>query len=227
MHITRRALVIMLLLTVALLGWVLFANIRQTHLFSFNVMPPHTAQPPQKAAPTLAQQVQTRVSGTTLVSLSTVTTTTVLEQPHYTGQDEHGHNWQLTADTAAQAGSTASSTYVLSNVQGQWQSPSQTTPLTVRAVQGVYNAEANHINLTGNVVMTGQGLTLNAAQASASMVTRQVQAGGGVSVTGVVGGWNMHVTAPSLTAVQNNQNLTLTGGVHAILTPISASAKAR
>jgi|GEM_PF-4287114 len=225
MHVTRRALVLLLLMAVAVLGWVLYANVQQAHLFSLNVQPqaahPQTSEP-RNEKERLAQQVQARVSGTTLVSLTTVSATTLLESPRYSGQDDKGRQWQLQADSASQQGSAASSTYVLANVSGTWQSPSQTAPLTVQANQGQYNPQSNHIQLNGDVVVVGQGLTLTAPQASASMVTRQVDATGGVSVTGVVGGWHMHVTAPRLTATQGNQHLNLNGGVHAILTPVKA-----
>jgi hypothetical protein len=212
----RRWLVLVLLAAVALLGWLLFANVQQSRLFRLTA--------PQ---PTLSQTVQSKVSRTAVVSLTTVSASTLLVNPRYTGQDSLGRNWQLTAQSASQQGSAASGTYVLQQVQGRWDDPSQTKPLTLSAAQADYlpaaGTQSGTLVLRGNVQVTGGGLNLAAPTLTANLDSREVSASGGSKVTGQVGNWGMAITAPNLQGSQNNQQLRFTGGVHAILTPMKGA----
>lgn len=206
----RRFMVLLLLLAVAVLGWWLFANVQQSRVFRLGAPKPAASQ---------AAKLKNQVSNTTLAAVST---STVLLQPRYTGQDNQGRAWQLTAASAGQSGSATSGTYVLSTVTGQWDDPSQTQPLTLQAEGGEYTQNSQNLSLKGNVVLTGAGLTLQAPKVDADLATREVQASGGTQVQGRAGGWNINLAAPQLTATQNNSRIVLTGGVHAILTPSKA-----
>lgn len=212
----RRFVTFMLLLGVVGLGAILFGNVKESRLFSISA--------PQRTVRQDVEQAIAKTSSTVIrQTAAQVSATTVLLKPRYTGQDDRGRNWQLTADAAGQEGSTASSTYVLSAVSGTWADPSSSTPLTLTAEQGKYNQENQKLGLSGTVVLTGSGLVLTAPRVDADLKTREVVASGGTTVTGRAGGWNVKITGPQLNGWQNNQRLRLSGGVHAILTPIKAS----
>jgi hypothetical protein len=212
----RRYLTFILLMAVVGLGAILFANVKESRLFAITA--------PQR---TVQQDVQQSIANTSTTVIkqtaAEVTTTTVLLSPRYTGQDDKGRNWQLVADTAGQSGSSVSGTYVLNTVSGTWADPSSSTPLTLNAQQGEYNQAAQHLGLSGTVVLTGSGLVLTAPRVDANLQTREVSATGGTTVTGKTGNWDIKITGPQLNGWQNNQRLRFSGGVHAILTPMKAT----
>lgn len=212
MHSRRIAIVIILGLA-ALLALVLFASLRPSTLFRI------AAPQPQPAS--TVKELANAVSPS---SLAVVSTTTMLEKPRYTGQDNLGRNWTLSADNAGQEGSATSGTYVLNQVEAVWTDPSQTSPLMVTAAQGHYTQVSGTILLTGDVSASGLGYYLNAPEVHADLKSRQLKATGGTRVTGNTGGpkgWNVDIAAPELDADQNTSELVLTGGVKARFTPTS------
>lgn len=218
----RRLLVFILLIAVAFMGLLLFVNVRPSSLF--RITPPAKAvvlTPAPGSREDLAR-LKTTVSNT---AMNTISTTTLLEKPRYTGQDSLGRNWLLTADSAGQEGTSTSGTYVLQQVNAVWEDPSQTTPFVIAANQGRYTQVSSSLLLSGGVSATGIGFNLIAPSVQASLVSRTLVATGGSTVVGSIpgsggkGGWDVNITAPTLNADQNSSRLLLTGGVHAILTP--------
>ncbi|MBI1308433.1 MAG: hypothetical protein GC129_01045 [Proteobacteria bacterium] len=209
----RRAILLLLVIAILVLGVILFGSVRESRLFRLTA-------PTEPAAPRSMRQ---SISGTTVTSLTTVSTSALLESPRYTGQDTSGRNWEITAVSAGQQGSAASTTIVLNTVLAHLEFPSTPTnpsrTLTLRAESGSYAQSTHYLGLTGNVQVEGLGLTLTAPHIDTSLAERQLTASGGVNITGTIGPWGLNVTAPLLSANQNISQLTLTGGVHAVLTP--------
>lgn len=209
-------MILILLACVASLGIVLFFATRPSQLLRIAA--------PMAPAPTanISNLKDTAITN----GVVTVTTSTVLEKPRYTGQDNLGRNWLLTAATAGQQGNATSGTYVLNQVQATFNNPSATTTgsqgFIMSADTGHYQQASSQLKLTGAVSATGLGFNLTAPVVDADLETRKLQATGGSRVTGRAGNWDVNITAPTLDADQNTNSLLLTGGVHAIFTPTKA-----
>lgn len=213
----RRLTILLILAVVALLGFLLFANVRPSTLFRVAAPTPHPL------VPTVQDNLK-NLKNNVSSSIAVVSTTALLEQPRYTGRDSLGRNWLLTATKAGQEGSTTSGTYVLQQVMATWEDPSQTSPFRVGATQGRYTQVSDSLELSGDVSATGLGFNLTAPKVNANLVSRTLIATGGSHVVGAVSGkdgkgWDVNITAPTLNADQNSSRLLLTGGVHAIFTP--------
>lgn len=169
----RRTLILLLALAIFGLGLVLYTNVQESHLF--RVTAPLAPQTPT---------AQSMVSGTSITSLTTVSATTLLENPRYTGQDAQNRRWEVTALNAAQQGTTASTTLVLQQVNANLEIPDKDTKqsktITLKADQGTYQQAENQLHLAGNVQVEGQGLTLTAPNISTNLQSRHLIATGGV-----------------------------------------------
>ncbi len=213
----RRLMILLLLLTVAFMGLLLFLSTRPSNLFRIGA-PAVTAQPTQ------LDNLHHAVSTTTI---ATVSATTLLEKPRYTGQDALGRTWLLSAVSAGQEGSTTSATYVLNQVEATFTDPSPSTPsggtFKLSAEQGRYTQTSSTLQLSGTVSATGIGFTLTAPKVDADLTTRKLTATGGTRVSGVTGGWNVDISAPTLKADQISSTLQLTGGVHAKFIPTKST----
>lgn len=222
----RRLAILLLLLGFAALGLVLFGSVKESHLFRL-AAPTQAHKPVQEG---VQGQVKAAISGTTVNSLTTVNTVNLLENPRYTGRDAQNRSWEVTASRADQQGSTTSGSIVLSQVKANLEVPAsgqQTTQtLTMESRQGSYNQSSNKLQLNGNVVLTGRGLTLTAPSVSADINSRTAIATGGVHIQGNIGttankpgGWNLNITAPTGHVDQSETRVNLTGGVRGRLTP--------
>lgn len=208
----RNLSILIVLAVVGVLGLILFLNVRPSGLFRI------AAPAPQPATTDLAK-LKNAVSASTIANVSA---TTLLQKPRYTGQDNLGRNWLLSAESAGQEGTATSGTYVLQQVQAVYTDPSETTPFTLNATQGRYAQTSSTLLLSGDVSVTGIGFNLTAPQVEADLTTRKLQATGGSRVIGNTGGpkgWDVDITAPNLNADQNSSRLVLTGGVRARFTP--------
>lgn len=211
----RQLSILAILVVVALLGFVLHANLRPSGMFRI-------AAPPVPAAPSSAAGTIRELGRGPSSTLTNISGTTLLEKPRYTGQDALGRNWVLTAETAGQDGSAASATYILQQVQAVWTDPSQTSPFTLSAEEGRYQQTSATLQLTGNVSATGLGFNVVAPVVEADLTSRTLVASGGTRIVGQTGGpkgWDIAIAAPNLTANQNGSHLVLTGGVRARFTP--------
>lgn len=218
----RRLAILLLLLGFVALGLVLFGSVKESHLFRLAAPPPK----PQS----VESKVKKAISGTTVTSLTTVDTVNLLENPRYTGRDAQNRNWEVTAARADQQGSSTSGSIVLTTVKANLEVPAKgqqaTQTLTMESEQGTYNQSSNTLQLGGNVVLTGRGLTLTAPSVKANINSRTAVATGGVHIRGNVGatankpgGWNLDITAPTGHVDQSETRVNLTGGVHGKLTP--------
>lgn len=142
---------------------------------------------------------------------ATASATTVLVKPRYTGEDQRGYAWELTADSAAQAGTMASSSMVLTRVQATWQ---QGQTYTLQAASGDYDMQAKTLNLQGDVRLEGQGLTLALPEATADLVTRDISGQGGIALSGRLGGYDATLTAPTFNLSNQASHLAFSGPVH-------------
>lgn len=169
----RRTLILILALAIVALGLVLYFNVKESRLFSIAAQ---VAPPPQPTS------VQAQVSGTTLTSLTTISATTLLESPRYTGQDEQNRRWEVTAESASQQGTAASTTLILKNVAADLEVPAKSGPvsITLKAEQGSFEQSANLLHLNGNVQVEGYGMSLEAPTMTTDLSTRHLTATGGV-----------------------------------------------
>lgn len=174
----RRTVISLLGLAIVALGAVLYLNVKESTLFRLSA--------PVANAPGAAVQhagLPTQVSGTTLTSLTTVSASTLLESPRYTGQDPQNRRWEVTAKSASQRGSAASSTLILNTVAATLEVPAKSgtsSTITLNAEQGSFLKNENQLTLTGNVKVTGYGMTLEAPSITTDLESRQLSATGGV-----------------------------------------------
>ncbi|NBV54651.1 MAG: hypothetical protein EBR79_02945 [Proteobacteria bacterium] len=169
----RRLFTLMLLAAAAGIIWLLYANVQESRLFRLSTIPtPPTAQNP-----------------TTTISLTTVSTTNVLENPRFTGQDDKNRRWEITAQQANQHGSTTSGTLHLTTVSAtlnlpeNQQSKTQTNTITLNAQQAAYTQNTQQLQLNGRVTLQGRGLLLQAPAMQANLANQSVAASGGVRAT--------------------------------------------
>lgn len=141
-------------------------------------------------------------------------TTTVLVKPRYTGEDSAGYMWEVTANSASQSGSAVSSTLELATVRAVWQ---QGEAYTLAADTGSYLMDNKQLEVAGNVILTGQGLTLTLPRAVADMATRQVDGSGGIRLQGRLGGFDAVLTATAFSLTGNANKLAFSGSVHVVL----------
>ena len=195
--------VALLLLAAGLTLW-LVLGVRESHQFRISASTPSPEVP---ALPT-ARQAQAAAQG--------ASATTVMVKPRYTGQDDEGHAWEVTADNADQQGGMASSTLVLSRVEALWRDVSSTYTLSADA--GDYQASAKTLALRGNVTGAAQnGLGFATPAATANLSTREVAGTQGVTVTGPLGGYDATLTAQNFHLDTAAKKLTFTRNVHLVL----------
>lgn len=170
----RRVLSLLLVLAIVGLGAVLYLNVEDSNQFRLSA----PVQPQ-----IVSDNLKSSVSGTTLTSLTTVSASTLLEYPRYTGQDPEKRRWEITARSAAQEGTAASPTLILQDVSATLEIPSKAgaaQPITLVAEKGTYQQTESTLHLTGNVKVEGFSMSLEAPQISTNINTRHLVATGGV-----------------------------------------------
>lgn len=169
----RQTLTLLLLAAASVVALLLYNNVQESRLFRLSTIP--TPQPTAASAPAA-------------ISLTTVSTTNLLQKPRFTGQDAQNRSWEITADQATQHGSSTSTTLHLTTISATLNLPTQngqhkTQPITLTAHQAEYTQATDSLILTQNVILQGQGLTLTAPQMSANLNQRTLKATGGVRAT--------------------------------------------
>jgi hypothetical protein len=196
----RRTLIIILLAALAALGGTLWLGTRESTSLRLS-------RPTTSTLPT-AKQASAEVEA--------VSATTFLEKPRYGGEDDSGQRWRLTADRAQQAGTVASSTFLLQNLAADWiTADSQTFLLT--ATDGEYEPATQNLTLTGTVSATGGGMEILTPAATANLKTRQVSGTQGVQVNGTMGSQPAVLNAQSFTLDAAGERLTFRGKVKLVL----------
>ncbi|MCP5405742.1 MAG: hypothetical protein H6922_05935 [Pseudomonadaceae bacterium] len=200
MHRTRTLKILLLLAAAALALWLLWAVDDQRQL---RISP--TAPAPQLTVPDAAPG---DLAATTRAS-------TTLTNPRYSGQDDAGYGWEVTAARAVQSGTAVSSSLVMETLTAVWQ---QGQAYTLKADHGTYDMTAQTMDVSGNVQLAGAGLAATMPQATAALASREVRGQGGIQVTGRMGGYDVLLTAPSFTLTNAANNLGFAGPVHVELT---------
>jgi hypothetical protein len=201
MNRPRNLTIVLLLVAAGLTVWLL-ADVRESHQFRISAAPPVAPTPTAKEVHSAAE---------------TASATTVMVRPRYTGQDDQGHAWEVTADTADQRGTMQSSTLVLNTVAAVWRDVSRSEVFHLTADSGTYDAGGQVLGLSGNVSGTGPQMRINTPAAEANMATREVSGTEGVTVAGPLGGYDATLTAQNFVMEANAKTLTFTKNVHLVL----------
>jgi|GEM_PF-2476014 len=149
--------------------------------------------------------------------------TTTLEKPRYSGRDNQGRQWLITADKAQQLGSLNTGTIKLLQVTANYQEedkPSSNT-LAFSANEGTYT-RANASNpetlvLKQNVIVKGHNLTLKTEELTTLVNTRSVSSNKPVHLSGPYGNMFITLTAGAFNVTEGGNRIQLTGGLKARL----------
>lgn len=203
----RNRLALLLFVAAAVLVVALLSGVQKSRLFRFD----------PKAPP--AKTVAGYSPAASLPAANSVTASTVLVQPRYTGRDAQGRLWEITASQARQLGSLQGNLVELDHVSATWIDPSRTLPFTFAAQKGEFQQASNTLVLKNDVVVTGQGYTLTAPQLTTSIASRTATGNQGVTFVGPAGRYNAAITADNFAVDQKTGRVTLTGRVKARLQP--------
>ncbi|MFZ2620504.1 MAG: LPS export ABC transporter periplasmic protein LptC [Alphaproteobacteria bacterium] len=146
---------------------------------------------------------------------ASVSATSVLVEPHFTGRDATGRSWDVLAKTASRTGTMGADEVGVEHVTATLIQPNG-KPLTLAAEAGVYTKVSDTLVLNGNVVATGLGLTLKAPSAITNLATRHLHAPAPVALEGAFGNWRGRITGGAMEVMERGGDtvLTLQGRVH-------------
>lgn len=198
----RKTLMLILLAGLAALGLALWLSVREETALRLTRPTPGASLPSVKKV----------VSRTT----ASVSASTFLEKPRYGGEDDDGQRWRLTADRATQAGTVASSTFLLDNLAADWQTPDSQTYL-ITATQGEYAPDTQNLILTGTISATGGGLEILTPKATANLKSKQVSGTEGVVVNGHMGNQPAVLNAQTFSLDAGEQRLVFRGKVKLVI----------
>lgn len=129
------------------------------------------------------------------------------EAARYAGQDERGQNFVITANQAVQP----TSTQPIVHINGMSaQLDLARGPLTIAAIQGIYNLDNQTVNVAGPIKVAGpDGYGLTTRDVTINLNKQTMQSAGPVSGTMELG----EFTAGNLSADLNDRVVRLDGGV--------------
>ncbi len=179
---SRRALLILLMVTAGILVLLLMLNVQESRIFRIG----QPAEGPTAAYPTT-------------ISLSTgvsATVTGVIQHPRYTGRSTQGERWEISATTATQLAETSADGPVansgeldLQHPSAQWRTGSggAETSLRVQAERAWFNVSNSQLVLPEGAVTEGQWsggrFFLTAGHAEANLGISSLVFSQGVSAT--------------------------------------------
>lgn len=203
----RRKLVILLLVLAAALTVFMFSGMQDDRYF-------HIAAPVQQepVKTELSPQIDAMVAGG-ISATQTLSASTVLVEPRYTGLDDQGREWEITADKADQSGTTSETVMLLTNLYGHLKDPTKKADITLHADNGDYATVTQLLNLNGNVMVSDSSVVLTAPQVNAQLATREVSGSGGVVLTGQRGAMSGTIKAAWFHLPAGATKVKLGGGV--------------
>jgi LPS export ABC transporter protein LptC len=138
---------------------------------------------PAPYKPPLMPALEKAASGA--IDKSTITATSVLVAPRYTGRDSKGTLWEVEAENATQSASAENGgkldSVLLTKAKAKI-TPVSASPLTFSAATGEYSGSTQHLDLSGGVVVQGQGLELATEKLSGNFETGTAESAGEVTL---------------------------------------------
>lgn len=204
----RRKLVMLLVALAAALTVFMFTGMQDDRYF-------HIAAPVQQQPikTQLSPQIDAVVAGGITSVTQTLSASTLLVEPRYTGVDDQGREWEITADKADQSGTTSETIMLLTNLKGHLKDPTKKADITLHADDGDFATVTQVLNLRGNVMVSDSTLTLTAPNVSAMLTTREVSGSGGVLLQGSRGSMQGTIKAAWFYVPANGTQVKLGGGV--------------
>lgn len=95
-------------------------------------------------------------------------TSTIMEAPHFSGEDEKGRRWNIQAIEAVQRQFNASETMVLNGING-FSIQENGEKYTFEAESGSLESESEDFTLIGNVRLMGRGYTLKTGEIKSNL----------------------------------------------------------
>lgn len=187
----RRKLVIILLALAAALTVFMFTGMQDDRYFRLAAPTPTLNAPKEKLKTDLSPQIDAMVAQG-ISATETLSASTILVAPRYTGVDNQGREWEITADKADQSSTADQTLMLLTNLQGAFKDPTRNLDLTLHADSGDFATATQLLNLKGNVVVSDSTLTFTAPAVSTRLDTREISGSGGVMLSGQRGA--MHGT---------------------------------
>lgn len=202
----RRKLVVLLVALAVALTVFMFSGMQDERYF-------HIAAPVQQPVKTeLSPQIDAMVAQG-VSATQTLSASTVLVAPRYTGVDDQGREWEITADKADQSGTTSETIMLLTNLHGHLKDPTKNADISMHADNGDYATVTQLLNLNGNVMVSDSTLVLTAPQVSAQLATREVSGSGGVVLNGQRGAMSGTIKAAWFHLPAGATKVKLGGGV--------------
>lgn len=146
------------------------------------------------------------------LSVRDVSATTTLG-PRFTGRDDQNRHWQISAAAAHHTGMEDSSGTVFLDHVDATAVTSANTKLHFEALQGQYNRANNQLKLKEKVLISGQGITLEAEEVESDLDTRKAWSNKPVKITANQG----ELVAESMEILHNGEHIRLEGGVRGTL----------
>ena len=113
-------------------------------------------------------------------------TSTVMEAPHFTGEDTKGRRWSVKAKEAVQKFSETSETMVLNELEGE-STLKDGQEVKFKAGSGQFQNETGDMALKGNVHLQGLGYTLKTQEIIGNIKTLQIRSQNKIFVTSTKG----------------------------------------
>ena len=129
-------------------------------------------------------------------------TSTIMEAPHFSGEDEKGRRWNIQATEAVQRRFDTSETMVLNGIDG-FSILENGDKFTFEANSGSYENETGNVYLNGAVRLMGRGYTLKTGEIYSNLTSMAVYSNQNVFITsdqGVLeaGRFNVHPGAEKI-----------------------------
>ena len=135
-----------------------------------------------------------------------------MENPRFSGEDIEGRSWVLEADEAVQTGMAGKEHIELNRIRATAYDARQNA-LIFKAQKGVYMQEKSHLDIMGDITLSGLGYTLNTQGLAVDLKQRMVSATAPVALSHARG----KLEAPVFYTAPGAQNVHFRGGVKGFL----------
>ena len=143
--------------------------------------------PTKEASLTLSAKMEGVPSSATLTKTPIgEIASTIMEKPHFTGEDDKNRRWGLDADRAVQTSKNHSEMVILENIKA-FSTLANGKVLHMKANEGSYVNEKQDIGLQGAVEAQGYGYTLKTEVLQGNIKTQNFESTAPVLIEGVKG----------------------------------------
>lgn len=136
-------------------------------------------------------------------------TSTVMQSPHFTGEDEKGRRWSIKAKEAIQQSTTSSETMILTEINGI-STTQKGEEVTFKANEGALQNNVGDMSLKGDVKIQGLGYTFKTETLSGNLKSFNLKSDEKVYITSPIG----FLEAGSFEMIKGDDKIIFQKGVH-------------